>query len=235
MHEAEITTEVSTSGAESVPSPSQPNNTEVEVVQPKLTVPETVPQIPPAVEEAESISILNLWRHALSLQGPAVVRDTQGKYSTFPSGFCQVLYIFKAQYYLVLCRYIVQLIQGSLYILLHPHFSSAVPRTLLSPEFFLMVNLVPQDAPRPLYHDSAANQELLRLFLNDHMLTESVMFDDPRMAQPEGLSLTNLAGRELVFQTHQDGWYYAKIMQALIHYFQTPEPSKLLLYCKKKY
>ncbi|ROT85118.1 hypothetical protein C7M84_021266 [Penaeus vannamei] len=41
--------------------------------------------------------------------------------------------------------------------------------TILSPEYFKVVNLVPQDAPHPLYADSS----LRTRFLADHMLFET--------------------------------------------------------------
>ncbi|XP_045625557.2 titin homolog isoform X2 [Procambarus clarkii] len=83
--------------------------------------------------------------------------------------------------------------------------STYKPKTILSPAHHVMVNLVPQDAPHPLYDSSPENVALLTQFVADHLVQESVSGQDPRMAQPQGLTLTNLGGHELTFKNGDDG------------------------------
>ncbi|XP_068246058.1 uncharacterized protein [Palaemon carinicauda] len=75
--------------------------------------------------------------------------------------------------------------------------------TILSPEFFLVINLVPQDAPHPLYSDKYAS--LRTEFLLDYMIQEPVLPDDARMTAPEGLVVTNLNGKQIKFQKDGEG------------------------------
>ncbi|XP_042881320.1 uncharacterized protein LOC122262824 [Penaeus japonicus] len=76
-------------------------------------------------------------------------------------------------------------------------------RTLLSPEHYLMMNLVPQDGPHPFY--SSQFTDLRRQFLLDHMLAESVDPDDPRMTSPGGLPASTLADSDVVFRRESQG------------------------------
>lgn len=76
-------------------------------------------------------------------------------------------------------------------------------RTLLSPNSMLMVNLVPMDAPHPLYSDDY--KDLRTEFLLDYMIQESVSPEDPRMTQPEGLSVNNLNGKSITFKKNPQG------------------------------
>lgn len=81
-------------------------------------------------------------------------------------------------------------------------FPSAV-RTLLSPDHFLMANLVPQDAPHPLY--SGQFTELRNHFLLDHMLGVSVDSSDPKMTSSGGLPASTLAANDVVFRKDNQG------------------------------
>ncbi|XP_069977118.1 uncharacterized protein [Penaeus vannamei] len=76
-------------------------------------------------------------------------------------------------------------------------------RTLLSPDAFLMTNLVPQDAPHPLY--SSQFTELCKQFLLDHMLDVSVDPNDPRVTSPGGLPASTLAANDVVFRKDSQG------------------------------
>ncbi|XP_063604632.1 uncharacterized protein LOC134780088 [Penaeus indicus] len=70
--------------------------------------------------------------------------------------------------------------------------------TLLSPGFFHVVNLVPQDAPHPLYVNRYA--ELRAAFLRDHMLQDTVDPNDSRMKSTNGLTAKTLTGKSVVFK-----------------------------------
>ncbi|KAK8733853.1 hypothetical protein OTU49_006211 [Cherax quadricarinatus] len=82
---------------------------------------------------------------------------------------------------------------------------TADPMTILSPDYLEMVNLVPQDSPHPLYDDSADNEALRTQFLLDYLVLEPVIDQDPRLTEPQGLTVTNLAGKELTFKADKDG------------------------------
>lgn len=68
-----------------------------------------------------------------------------------------------------------------------------------------MVNLVPQDAPHPLYGDTPEVAALRKEFLLDYLVLEPFDFQDPRMIQPEGLAVSNLGGKELIFYVDTNG------------------------------
>ncbi|XP_042890298.1 uncharacterized protein LOC122265196 isoform X2 [Penaeus japonicus] len=133
-------------------TPESPIDTQTEAL--------TVPRIPQTVDEGEVSSLLNLWRHALRLQGTAAtLRDDR------------------------------------------------VPKTILSPDFLEVVNLVPQDAPHPLYDDAPKNEALRAEFLLDYLVLEPVDAQDPRIASPEGLTVTNLGGKPLTFTADSEGHF----------------------------
>ncbi|KAK4301914.1 hypothetical protein Pmani_025965, partial [Petrolisthes manimaculis] len=73
-------------------------------------------------------------------------------------------------------------------------------RTILSPQHLVMLNLVPQDAPHPLYHNSPQNTQLRQQFLLDYLIRDHVYPDDPRMMRREGLRVLNMAGHVLTFK-----------------------------------
>ncbi|XP_047472752.1 uncharacterized protein LOC125027628 [Penaeus chinensis] len=66
-----------------------------------------------------------------------------------------------------------------------------------------MMNLVPQDAPHPLY--SGQFTELRKHFLLDHMLAVSIDSNDPRMTSPGGLPASTLAANDVVFRKDSQG------------------------------
>lgn len=70
--------------------------------------------------------------------------------------------------------------------------------TLLSPAYFHVTNLVPQDAPNPLYVSRYA--ELRAAFLSDHMLRDTVDPNDPRIKSVNGLTAKTLTGKSVVFK-----------------------------------
>ncbi|XP_069166597.1 uncharacterized protein [Procambarus clarkii] len=72
------------------------------------------------------------------------------------------------------------------------------PKTVLSPASGEMRNLVPMDAPHPLY--SNEYRDLRTEFLLDYMVSEAVSPDNAEMLQPEGLSVSNLNGNQLTFK-----------------------------------
>ncbi|XP_063591584.1 uncharacterized protein LOC134768747 [Penaeus indicus] len=118
----------------------------------------TVPRIPQLVEEGESSSLLNLWRHALRHQdATATLRDDRE------------------------------------------------PKTLISPDYFIVMNLVPQDAPHPLYDDAPENVALRTEFLLDYLVQDPINVQDPEISSPEGISVTNLAGKKLTFAADPQG------------------------------
>ncbi|XP_064110018.1 uncharacterized protein LOC135217907 isoform X1 [Macrobrachium nipponense] len=116
---------------------------------------QVVPQIPIGVELG-TVSIFNIWEHALRKQQRAAA----------------------------------------------PREDASVG-TLLSPVSFLVVNLVPADAPHPLYCDEY--ESLRTEFLLDYMIQEPVLPSDPKMAAPDGLVVTNLNGKEIKFKKDVDG------------------------------
>lgn len=74
---------------------------------------------------------------------------------------------------------------------------------MLSPEFFHVVNLVPQDAPHPLYVNRYA--ELRAALLRDHMLQDTVDPSDSRMKSNNGLTAKTLTGKSVVFKRDNRG------------------------------
>ncbi|XP_063604627.1 uncharacterized protein LOC134780084 [Penaeus indicus] len=73
--------------------------------------------------------------------------------------------------------------------------------TILSPDYFKMVNLVPQDAPHPLYGDP----DLRTSFLLDHMLYMTVDPNDQRMLTSSGLQTRTMAGSPITFMKNSNG------------------------------
>lgn len=73
--------------------------------------------------------------------------------------------------------------------------------TILSPDYFKMVNLVPQDAPHPLYGDAV----LRTRFLLDHMLGMTVDPNDQRMLTSSGLQTVTMAGSPITFKKNNNG------------------------------
>ncbi|KAK3881267.1 hypothetical protein Pcinc_014287 [Petrolisthes cinctipes] len=73
-------------------------------------------------------------------------------------------------------------------------------RTILSPQHLVMLNIVPQDAPHPLYHNSPQNTQLRQQFLLDYLIRDHIHPDDPRMMRREGLRVLNMAGHVLTFK-----------------------------------
>ncbi|XP_045613367.1 uncharacterized protein [Procambarus clarkii] len=72
------------------------------------------------------------------------------------------------------------------------------PKTVLSPASGVLINLVPMDAPHPLYSNDYV--DLRTEFLRDYMVSEAVSPDNAEMLQPEGLSVSNLNGNQLTFK-----------------------------------
>lgn len=79
------------------------------------------------------------------------------------------------------------------------------PKTILSPSYQAMLNLVPQDGSHPLYNDSPENVALRREFVIDYLVQDPVSAQDLRLTQPQGLTVTNLGGRELTFLADAEG------------------------------
>lgn len=85
------------------------------------------------------------------------------------------------------------------------------PKTVLSPDFLTWVNVVPQDVAHPLYVNSPENVALRTQFLLDYLVQDAVSAQDPRLTQPQGLTVTNLGGRDLTFLAHDDGNLFSGI------------------------
>lgn len=68
-----------------------------------------------------------------------------------------------------------------------------------------MLNLVAHDAFHPLYHDGDHHESLRSLFLLDYLLPIPISALDPRISRPGGLTVTNLAGRQLTFRRDGEG------------------------------
>lgn len=66
-----------------------------------------------------------------------------------------------------------------------------------------MMNLVPQDAAHPLYSNKYT--DLRTEFLLDYMLEDAVSPDDPKMAEADGLTVTNLFGKSITFRKDAEG------------------------------
>ncbi|XP_066976371.1 golgin subfamily A member 6-like protein 22 isoform X2 [Macrobrachium rosenbergii] len=79
------------------------------------------------------------------------------------------------------------------------------PGTILTPNDVAMIGLVPMDGPHPLYDDDEESTQLRKEFLLDHMALEVVNEDDPRMEDPEGLTVMNMNGKSLNFHKTHDG------------------------------
>lgn len=67
------------------------------------------------------------------------------------------------------------------------------------------MNLVPQDAPHPLYDDAPENVLLRTEFLLDYLVQDPINVQDPEISSPEGISVTNLAGKKLTFAADPQG------------------------------
>jgi len=72
--------------------------------------------------------------------------------------------------------------------------SSKKGRTIVTAS---MINMVPMDAPHPLYDDEAWSTALRAEFINDAIVEETVDQDDPLLAS--GLVVKNRNGKELKF------------------------------------
>lgn len=79
------------------------------------------------------------------------------------------------------------------------------PQTVLSPNFLSVANMVPQDAPHPLYQDAPENVALRDEILLDYLVQDPISSTDIRNSQPDGLTVTNLAGHRLTFAVTDAG------------------------------
>lgn len=76
---------------------------------------------------------------------------------------------------------------------------------MISPHFLSVVNLVPQDAPHPLYQDAPENVALRDEILLDYLVQDPISSTDTRLSHPGGLTVTNLAGHRLTFKATDSG------------------------------
>lgn len=76
---------------------------------------------------------------------------------------------------------------------------------MLSPTSTMMLHQLPPGAPHPLYDDDPKYADLRTQFVLDYLLLDRIDVHDPRMTQPQGLTVTNLAGRDLTFKTDAEG------------------------------
>lgn len=77
--------------------------------------------------------------------------------------------------------------------------------TVVAPDSGSMLNLVPQDAPNPLYHDAPPYTALRHAFLLDSFVQGAVDPQDKAMSTDAGLTVENMNGRALVFKRDQQG------------------------------
>ena len=63
------------------------------------------------------------------------------------------------------------------------------------------MNLVPMDSVHPLYHNGAEGRALRFSFLADSFVDKDVDPEDAAMATEEGIKVTNMNGRELLFKS----------------------------------
>lgn len=68
-----------------------------------------------------------------------------------------------------------------------------------------MMNMVPMDAPHPLYDDAPDSNALRTQFLNDGFLGDRVDSSDARMKSKDGLVVKNFNGNNIVFKKNADG------------------------------
>ncbi|XP_064082892.1 uncharacterized protein LOC135198850 [Macrobrachium nipponense] len=80
-----------------------------------------------------------------------------------------------------------------------------IPMTVISPINDKMQNMVPEDSPHPLYDDSPESVALRTEFLLDYLALDRVSPNDTRISEPEGLKVSNLNQRELLFSNDVDG------------------------------
>ncbi|XP_066951614.1 uncharacterized protein [Macrobrachium rosenbergii] len=81
------------------------------------------------------------------------------------------------------------------------------PKTILTPEFHEFVNVVPQDSWHPLYASTPESKTLRKEFVMDYLLEEPILPQDQRIASPEGLSVSNIGGKELSFKRDSEGYF----------------------------
>lgn len=74
------------------------------------------------------------------------------------------------------------------------------PKTLVAPEDFVMLNIVPQHVTNPLYIANATFSELRREFLLDHILLDPVDLTDKQLNTKEGLRMMTFSGKDLIFR-----------------------------------
>ncbi|XP_068207352.1 uncharacterized protein [Palaemon carinicauda] len=80
------------------------------------------------------------------------------------------------------------------------------PKTILSPEYKKMENLVPNDDRHPLYENNNQRAVDLRAeFLLNYLILESVDERGPRITQPEGFTVENLLGKNITFMIDDQG------------------------------
>ncbi|XP_064121169.1 uncharacterized protein LOC135225723 isoform X2 [Macrobrachium nipponense] len=100
------------------------------------------------------------------------------------------------------------------------------PGTILTPNDMAMIGLVPVDGPHPLYDDDEESVRLRKEFLLDHMALEVVNEDDPRMEDPEGLTVMNMNGKSLNFHKTDDG--SVTVNGLLVHKIKTLDDETVI-------
>jgi len=80
------------------------------------------------------------------------------------------------------------------------HFRVADKKTVRTIVTTSMMNLVPMDAPHPLYSDEDWCTALRVEYINDQLVETEVDHNDPAMAAAPGVVVTNRNGKELKFR-----------------------------------
>ncbi|KAF2349572.1 hypothetical protein FHG87_019674 [Trinorchestia longiramus] len=89
-------------------------------------------------------------------------------------------------------------------------------KMLVAVDSMKMVNLVPMDAPHPLYHAAPDCSALRHSFLLNAMLETGVDLEDPSLLQ--GVTLTNANGKEIVFKKDDKGEVTANGIRVTSHH-----------------
>ena len=76
---------------------------------------------------------------------------------------------------------------------------------MLSPHFRSVTNLVPQDAPHPLFNDAPENEALRDEILLDYLVQDPIRSTNIHLTQPGGITVNNLAGHRLTFEINDAG------------------------------
>lgn len=84
--------------------------------------------------------------------------------------------------------------------------------------------MVPQDGGHPLYHPKYA--DLRTEFLKDYLLQDAVNPEDPKMSEPQGLTVNNLNGKQVTFKKDAEGQCNNPVCFKVFYFSKVSNPSK---------